>query len=291
MTQKILRIVFSCVLSLFAAILLLAVGLSHYAKTNICEPTVLLHATENSNYLDQLHSEIQYDWENLLSITGINQPDDIMVLLTPELVKEDAVSYITSAYTATANLDTNPLRTQLTEKINEYIQAQNISGYDEEELAQNISDLVDACIADYRSAVAIPLLPKLLGMASTIAGKLDLIILFAAVGTLFLFLFTFFLQVRRQDTLYYAAISFAANGILLTSLTCLADHYTWIERLPFEDSALKTLVNTYLATLASKLQQYGYLYFITAAVILLSYLLICAIIACLRKYRVEKQYP
>ncbi len=274
MSKKLLRIVFSSVLSLFVAILLLATGLSHYALTSICAPNILLSQVEHGAYTNELYDEIQYDWENLVSIAGIQQPETVMDVLTPHRVKQDTLLYIESAYTGSSVLNVDALRTELTVAIRAYVNTQDVDPSQEAELEQNIKDLVDACIADYRSAVAVPLLPKLLGAAGSLTELLELVMLVLPVALLLLLLFIFFLQAKRQDLLYYLSIAVASCGILLTGITHMANYNMVIQRLPFEESAMKTLVSDYLGALLVRLQQYGYLYLIVAAALVLIYVLI-----------------
>ena len=278
MTKTFLRVFFSYILSLFIVILSLGAGLCHYAQTTVCNQDMLLQVAEESGYTRQLHEEIAYNWENLLSITGVETPEDIMAVLTAEVVARDALGYIADSYTGAATLDTQQLRSELDAKVREYAYSHNIYATPQAELEQNINDLVDACISDYQTAITISLLPKLLGAVSRYGQVLPKCIPVLAAGCGIMALFLFFLQKKRQDVLYYTAISGITGGIILVGIPALVAHYNIIRRLPIADSPLKTLLCSYLQAVVDAMNGYGMYFLYAAAAIFGLYILVNLII-------------
>lgn len=289
MLKTFLRVFFSCLLSLFLAILGLGVGLCHYGQTTVCDPGTLQSVAVDSGYTQQLYDEIVYDWENYLAITGVETPEDIMAVLNQELVTQDALNYLSKAYSGSATIDTEALRKNLESKVREYAQSHDIYETPEDELEQNIQDLVDACIDDYRSAIAVPMLPKILGTISRYGNVLPACMTGLAVGCIVLIVFLFFLQKKRQDVLYYAAISAATGSIILLGIPKLAAHYNVVNRLPFTDSALKTLVRGYLQTILREISRYGRAFLIITAVALGMYIAVTITVALINRCRKNAQ--
>lgn len=287
--KRFLQTLFSCILSLFLAVFFLGAGLCLYAQQTVCEPDFIAKAIVDSNYGQQVYEEIAYEWENLLSITGVETPEDIMAILTPETVARDAQNYICDSYTGNASLDTQQLRRDLNSKVREYAYSHNIHATPTDELEQNISDLVDACIAEYESGIVVPLLPKILGTLFGYGALIPKIMITTAVGCAVMALFLFFLQKKRQDTLYYISISAATVGIILRGLPLLAAHYDIVNRLPFSESALKSLVTAYLQALLDTVGQYGNLFFVAAAAVFALYLVVNVITMIVRKAISKKQ--
>lgn len=287
MKKNFIRALFSLILSLFITILVLAVGLSHFAMHHICDEEYMQKISSASNFTNELYEEIRYDWENLISITGITEQDSILSVLTPQIVKEDTIGYITSSYTGKATLNTDSLRANLDSKIRDYANSHNINAIPDAELEKNITDLVDACIKDYRTSVCIPMLPKILSSVTSLAGYLDIIMLGATIGIALLLLFLFAIQRKKQDIFYYTALSGLTNSALLIGGMYLIGYHEIISRIPFEDSALKTLISDYLQSLVTALQQYGYYYLIAAIICLTIYLMIQAVIRIVRKAKTK----
>lgn len=290
MKKKILRILFSCILSLFISILALALGLSHFAKDYVCNKAHIQSICETSNFTKELYEEIRYDWENLVSITGITEQNSILSVLTPQMVKNDATAFIISSYTGNATLNTETLRANLETKVREYASSHNINATPDAELEKNITDLVDACIEDYRMSVSIPTLPKILGNVSSLSSYLDTLILFAAVGIMLLLLFLLFIQRKKQDVFYYISVSGVTNAILLIGAMHLAGYYEIISRLPFADSALKTLISDYLQSLVNVLEHYGYCYLFVAFVCMAVYLIIQPITVIVKRAKFKVKF-
>lgn len=278
MTQKILRVFFSCVLSLFIALLCLAGGVCKFAQVTVCDTASMLRVAGEEGFTAQLYEEIEYDWDNLVSITGVTEPEEIMSVLTQEQVEQDALKYITDSYTGTATVDTSELRSQLDEKVRNYAYSHNINATPEAELEQNINDLVDACIIDYTDAIQIPLLPKILGFVGSLGERLGKLVPFIAAGAGVLILFLFFLQKKHRDILYYTAISSATAGIVLIGVNLLTEHYEILSRLPFSESAVKTLVTSYLQMILDELNKYSTFYLLIGALLLAVYLLVCLLV-------------
>lgn len=280
--KKFLRCLFSCILSLFLAISLLAGGACYFVQNNISNPSAL-NSAANADFTQELYDEIVYDWENLLSITGVTEPETIMSVLTYAQVEKDALDYLAGAFNGGISTDTQALRTNLDEKVRQYAYSHNIHATPEEELEQNIKDLVNACIADYEDAIRIPLLPTTLGYAAKIGPYCTKLLPIIAAGALVLFLFLLLLQRKKQDVFYYSAISAATGGIVLIGAVMAVEYYEIIGRLPFSDSAIKTLVVNYCRQLLAALQQYGYLYLMGAGACLVLYLVFNLIAMLFRK--------
>lgn len=277
-----LRVIFSCILSLFLAIACFAGGVCHLGQTVICTPDPLLYAAENGGAAQELYDEILYDWENLVAIAGVDEPEPMLSLLTQERVRQDLLQYVRDSYNGTPTINTDDLRSQLDEKVREYAYCHNISATPESELEQNIADLVDACIADYRDAIRIPLLPTLFGKLAAVAPHFSTALLLCIIGAIIFLLFLFFLQKKKQHTLYYACLSVATGGVVLHGTTSLINHYDILHRLPFTDSAIKTLVVSYLENILVALERHGSAFFLTALLALGLYILCCVIPALIR---------
>ena len=285
MKKTFLRILFSCILSVFIVILSLAGALCHYGQAIICNQDMLLQIGQESGYTQQLYEEIAYNWENLLSITGVETPEDIMSVLTPEVVAQHALKYIKDAYTGSTTFDMQQLRGDLDGKVREYAYSHNIYATPEAELEQNINDLVDACISDFQAAITIPLLPNLLGPVANYGPLLSKIIPILAAGCGILAVFLFFLQKKKQDVLYYITLSGVTGSIILIGIPKLIEHNNIIGRLPVGDSPLKTLITNYLQAVVEALSDYGTYFLLAAGVVFGLYLLINLIILVIRYCR------
>jgi len=290
MKKKVLSAVFSSILSLFIAILLLAGAVGDYAYRTVCDPQLLISAGESSGCTEELYDEIKYKWENLLSITGITDMDPIMQVLTQEIVHDAAVSYLEDAYTGAAAIDTESLHQELEDKIRDYAYSHNIHATPQAELDQNINDLVSACLKEYTNSIKIPLLPRLLGAVSKVAPYIKIVPIICGVCAVLLLLFVFFLQSKRRDTLYYVCISAATNAVLLLGGIWLAGYYRVIDRLPVEVSALRTLVVSYMNALIEQLGVYADAFLLAAVLLLLLYALSLVVAALLRRGR-KRQGP
>lgn len=273
MKKAVLSTVFSCILSLFLALALLVGGLCVYASSTVCSPDLLTDLARSSGYCNELYEEIQYDWENLLAITGVADPDPIMAVLTPAQVEADTISYINDSYKGSAAINTEALEAELSEKVRTYVLSILPDGTIDADLEKNINELIASCISDYKSAVRIPALPKILGTVSKLAPYLTVGLWASVAAAVVILVFLFFLQRKRHDTLYFAAISAGTNAVLLFVATGLVTHYQIVERLPIEVSALKTLLSGYLLILLNTLQKYGYLFLQITLLLLFAYLL------------------
>ena len=285
MMKTFLRILFSCILSMFIAILSLAGALCHYGQAIVCNQSILLQIGEESGYTQQLYEDIAYNWENLLSITGVETPEDIMAVLTPAVVKQHAIKYLKDAYTGSAAFDLEQLRSDLDAKVREYAYSHNIYATPEAELEQNINDLVNACISDFQTAITIPLLPSLLGPVGNYSPLLPKFIPMLAAGCGVLIVFLFFLQMKKQDVLYYLTTSALTGGIILVGIPKLVAHYNIINRLPIADSPLKTLIHNYLQTIIDAMSSYGVYFLYGAAAIFGLYLLVNLTILAVKYFR------
>lgn len=291
MKKKIIATVFSTILSLFLAIVLLATCLCYFARQTVCDPQLLTDIANDSGYTAELYEQIKYKWENLVSITGVTDPDSIMQVLTQEQVQEDALAYLQDAYTGTATIDTEELSQALRAKVSDYAYSNNIHATPKAELEQNIDDLVAACIQDYKTSIRIPLLPRLLGTVSQIPAYLKTAIQIGWVSCFVLLVFIFFLQKKRTYTLYFAAISTATNALLLLGGCWLIRENQLIERLPIDISALRALLCAYLSKLVSQLESFGYLFLQATLVLLAVHLLNVSACALVRYLRAKKNTP
>ena len=99
MSKRVLSIVFSYILALFFAVTMLAGVLCDFAYKTVCDPELLVSHAISSGYATELYDEILYKWENLLSITGIDDTEPFTQVLTLERVEDAAYSYLRNAYT------------------------------------------------------------------------------------------------------------------------------------------------------------------------------------------------
>lgn len=273
MKKQILSTVFSIVLALFLAFALLAGSLCMFAKNIVCKPDVLQQTVLSSGYTQELYEQIQYSWENYLAISGVSEPNPIMAILTPEKVREDALRYLENCYNGETVLNTDPIRADLEAKVREYVDGQLGYGVPDDELENNIRELLDACINTYRQALTIPMLPKILKTVSSLEK-------YTAPGALctfgfgfLLIVFLFFLQRKRQNTLYYASIATLTNALLLMGAVWLTRHYELIARLPIEESALRTLLISFLQIILDSLWKIGLIFLVSTLALLFLYLL------------------
>ena len=286
--KQFLRVLFSCILCLFLAIFTFADKISDYAIHTILNPGFLVESAEKSGYAQQVYDEIVYEWENLLSITGVETPEDIMVILTPELVEKDALGYISDSTKGSATLDTKELRNALNGKVRTYAYSHNIYATPTEELEQNISDLVDACMDEYESAITVPMLPRILGQIYGYTSLIPDIILISAVGYVLILLFLFFLQTKRENILYYMSISTATSAVIFVAIPYLAAHYDIVNRIPFAESSLRTLIATYLQDLLDAMAQQGGTFLQRAAIVLGVFIVLSVIFELIRYFRNKK---
>ena len=277
MDKPVLRVLFSCALSLFLAITGLGIGVCHFTQTILFNPNTLIQVAGDCGYTQQLHSEIAREWENLFAITGVENPEEMMSVLTRDIVNADSLNYIANAYAQTAAVRVQQLADQLTGKVREYAYSQTAQADRDGALEENINDLVNACIGAYKSAVEIPALNTILGTFSKIAGKLDLYACILSILLLAFMALMYFLQRKRTHTLYYMTISAAAGGIVLLGIPAITMQYNILARLPFSDSAVKTLLIAYGANAIDAMVDYGTIYMIIAGILLCGYLIASAI--------------
>lgn len=284
MKRQILSTIFSSILSLFLAIVLLGGGLCFYAEETVCDPQPLIQDSMTAQYAQELYEQIKYDWENYLAITGVVDNTTIMTVLTQENIQKDVVSYIKNSYTGTSKVDTSELRSQLDTKVREYISDITGKAEPDEELEANINELINACMQTYERSITIPMLPKILGTVGKFQKYLVPARLIAFGFGLVIAVIIFFLQRKRRNLFYYTGIATATNALLILGATGLAEHYSLINRLPIEESALRTLLISYLQFLLDKLQIVGFVFLAATAFALLMYLLF----ACIAKLKSRK---
>ena len=273
MKRTVLRTVISVVLALFLAISLFVCGFCVYGYEVVCNPGVFMETAEASGYAQELYGEIFDKWENLLVITGVSDTESILEVLTPEQVKKDAHLYLENAYAGNVETpDTESLENSLSEKVHAYA----YRGEDPDpipELEANIQELVSACMGEYRQSVQIRLLPKLLSALGSRRSLMKIGIFASAGIALFFCVFLFFLQKKKKEFLYYGAMATATGALILLGGCWFARYQQILNRLPFEDSAMKTLVVKFLETLLVYLRQLGDLYLAVTVLLLVLYLL------------------
>ncbi len=278
MKKTVLSHVFSSVLALFLALLLLALSLAVFANSTLVKPEFLTGLAQYSGYTQALCAEIEEDWENLLAITGIADPEPILAVLTKEQVSADVCAYLEDSYTGTASINTTELEEKLDTQVRAYVLTILPDETIDKELEKNINELVSACIKDYKNSVRVPALPKILQAISKLGTLLEPAIWIAAAGCAVIAVFIFFLQRKRQYVLYYAAIATATNATLFLCATGLAAHYQLASRLPIGESALRTLLCALAQDMLDRLQMYGYFFLVASALLVLVYLLITVIL-------------
>lgn len=284
MNKPITRVLFSCVLSLFLAFVSLGIGVCYLGKTALFSKHALIRISTQSGYAQQLYKEIAWEWGNLFAITGVETPEAMMSLLTLDAVTADALAYIAAPHT----VETQQLSLQLEHKVREYAYAQTVQVGQEEILEENITDLVIACADSYQKAIEIPSLPTILNSFDAISSKLT--ILGCVLGFAFTLLsgFLLCLQRKRIFTLYYIAIAAAAAGLVLLGIPAIAAHYHIMARLPFTDSALKTLIIAFGTNALQAAAHCGSVYMLAAGFSLCAYW-IASIVATFRKTSLKKQ--
>ncbi len=275
MKKKILTSVFSFVLTLFLAFSLLVGSLAIYAENTLCSPEKLEKIGTKSGYTTELYDQIHSSWENLLAITGVTAPEPILAILTPSLVEKDALRYISDSFAGKADISTKELETALDGKIRDYVKGQGEEI--DEEVEKNIQELVSACIKKYEHGIRIPMLPKVLGAVSKLQKYLMPLAIGAFGFSLVLLVFLFFLQQKKKNILYYGAISASTGAMLLVGASFLSDHYELAKRLPLEESALRTLLSSYVQFLTDRLGQVGMVFFWVFIAFLFALLVIFAV--------------
>lgn len=275
--KSVLTIAFSLILSLFLAISLFAVALCVYARNTLCREELLADTLVSSGFSQQLYEEILYKWENLLSICGVPESENskILQVLTPEGVKQDALTYFQNAYNGSGALDTQTLSDNLDALVRSYAYSNNIYMSSEEELDANIADLVEACMEEYHNSVQVPLMPRLLSKLPPLRNILKWGALVAGAAAALFGVFLFFLQRRRANTLYYGGIATGTNALLILGLYALAKGTQLVYRLPITESALRTFLIAYLERLLESFLLLGLLFLAITAALALIYFLIC----------------
>ncbi len=277
MKKNTLRTVFSLILALFLSIVLLSGIVLGLAAQTVCSPEYLRNTAKSSGYAAQLYEEIKYQWENFLAITGVMEPEPIMAVLTPEQVEADALHYLDTAFDGAAELNTDELKAALEGKIRQYVENYYPSSEQKEEMEKNIRDLVADCISCYRSAISIPGIGYLFRAVKGVQGYFlpaALILVVAGIGML---VFLFILQERRTEMLYYGVLVATTDAVFLLGIPALAHGYRVLERLPLGASALKTLLQRYLAGVLDWLKNAGWIAAICAVALLLVYVICCAV--------------
>ena len=270
--KKNLASVFSFILSLFLAFSLLAGSLCLFLYHTALDEKDLIRTADESKYGEELYEEITDSWENLFAITGVSQPKPMLKVLTEKSVEDDAFSYLRSSFEGKGKIDTAELEKALDEKLREYVKAQ---GEEEisEEVEKNIRDLVSSCKTKYEKGIRVPMLPTVLGKAGAVRKYLPTASIAAFVFALALAVFIFFLQKKKKETLYFLAISAATCGIVFLGAAFFAEGYELTSRLPLEDSALLTLMASFLQFLIDEILLMGIAFFGAAVLILVLYLI------------------
>ena len=264
-----LTVILSFVVSLFLTLTLLATALCAFGSAFLEKSEGLEEAALKSDYSNTLYEEIKYDFENLLSITGVMETESIMTVLTPEMVERDALSYLAYSYGDGANLDTLSLEADLYTKIRTYIESVLPEGEEwSEELENNLNDLVSACVRRYCQGIQIPMLPKIGKTLVKLGSYLKWGAIAAALASLGCMAYLFLLHKPRRKALYYHALSTTTNSVLFLGAVYLAKQNHITERLPIKESALQDLLSTYLQSLLGVLEQIGWV-FLGATVLLL----------------------
>ena len=267
------RKLFSVVIALFLAVSLFAAGICIYGTHTVCRQELLLEQLESTGYTRELYGEIVARWQNLLTLAGVAEPETILCVLTPETVAEDAAAYFRNACNGAATPDNQDLRTALEQALRSYAEAHNIQARPQTELEEHNRTLVNACMADYRLIMQNPLLPK---AVNAVLARRDLLktggYIAGAASALFLAAL-FFLQEKRRNTLYYAAISAASCAVSVFGVWGYFHHKNILQTVA--QSPIKTLAAGYLTRLLQSLRLLGDIYLAAAAALLLGYLTCC----------------
>lgn len=283
MSKRVLSIVFSYILALFFAVTMLAGVLCDFAYKTVCDPELLVSHAISSGYATELYDEILYKWENLLSITGIDDTEPFTQVLTLERVEDAAYSYLRNAYTGISEIDTKLMSGELEAKVREYANNNNIHETPQEELDKNVVNLVSACEKEFVNSIKIPVLPKLLSALSKLSPVLKTCPIICMAFSVLLLVFVFFLQKKRTDVLFYCAIGSLTNTVLILGATWATGKYQLVERIPIDLSALRTLAVSYLNCLFDKLQIYGQAFLYASAALVVLYVAVSFIVYFFKK--------
>ncbi len=278
MKTKVIRTVFNVVLALFLAVIILAGSLFYLAETSLCNPVYLADTARTSPYTQELYEQIAYDWEDLMAITGILEPQSIMTVLTTERVAQDALHYLNSAYNGTASLPLDDLHEQLEGKVREYVNVHFPSAEQNPEQEENIKSLVNACISDYRSAISIPGAGVALGTMARLRQYLQPGLVITAIAAVGLLVLLFFLQEKRRELLYYASLALTTNCLVFLGIPWLIHKNRIIDRLPLRASAMKTLIDHYIVGILNQMNTIGMILLLGALLLILAYGIWCLIL-------------
>ncbi len=276
--KKKLSVIFSFILTLFLAIGLFAAVMCQLVCTTVCVPQLWQQAIQDSGYTDTLYEEIYGNWENLLLICGVQQPEEILSsILTQDAVSQQAQDYFAQAYTGEVTLDTTKLKQDLQDALHTYAAENDVYMTEQAELDANVQELVDVCISEYTNAVQLPLLPRLLSSVAGMQSKLQLLQWCIGGACIGLLVFVFFLQQRRRNVAYYGAIATATNAVLLLGGYGFVAGKQFLQRLPIGASALRDLTIAYGQQILQQMCRLGLL-FLAATALLLAVYFICAFI-------------
>ncbi len=247
-----LPLIFSYILSFFLSITLCAIIFCTLFLCTVAQPKNFDNAISKSNFIKPLKNEISEKWENLAAISGMEDRDELLSLLTEKRIEKDCREYFKSAYNG-ESVDTASLKQELYTVVNEYAKDHNPHLIPDAEVSENVNDLVNACMTEYDTSVKIKLLPSLLSRVKKFTPIVIGALIGCSVVSLGLILFIFGLQRGLKSTAKYVFYGVTANTVLFTVLSLLIHFNDFIHRIPIDASALYNLAVAYLSDIFSVL--------------------------------------
>ncbi len=263
-----LPLAFSYILSFFLSLTICAVAVCFVFLFTIANPENIDKAILKSDFVKPLKNEISEKWENLAAISGMEESEKLLALLSDERIEKDSREYFKKAYKGKA-IDTTPLKDEIYVIVSEYAKAHNPHLISDSEVEQNVLDLVNACITEYDISVKIKLMPTLLAKVSKLTPVIIGVLIGCIVLSVGLFIFIFRLQKSLKNTLTYLFYALASNSILFVFLSLFIYFNNFINRIPIEASALYNLTVEYLTYVFSVFNTASITLCIISALILL----------------------
>lgn len=234
-------------LAFISMVLLFVMALTIVLSMTLFNSSYVSTIIQETNYGRLLTSEIKSDLQDLASNAG-NLPASIFLnVITEEQVIKDSADYCKASFSGEEFIpDTDKMASQLENNIHQYVQNTDLTDVDLEELENNISVFVDACVSTYRSDVMISLLPTVGRYISEASHFLPFILLAEAV--LMIGLGVSVKAVVRKGRTFVRYCIYAVLGCLvfIVAVNLLVFFSNVIPRLGVTSESLYVLVTTSL---------------------------------------------
>lgn len=272
MKKRAPAVIISMILSLFSAVVIFAICIVALLKCTLLDENTVYRSLNNTDYTTMLSDEIKGKWDNLASICGVEDREELLALVTPELVLSDTKEYFRQSYADETPTENTDLRNRVYEIVEQYAKEHDAHLISDEELEKNINDLVDYCMDDYNSAVKVRFMPTVISSLNRLNTLLVSAAIACAVVLVLFAVFTFFLQVRRRDTLYYMSISLLTNAVVFWAAHLVVMRNGYIERIPVAKTALYYLVTDYLRYCLAIIKNIAVILSVSAVVLIAIYI-------------------